>query len=232
MTPVINTSRHQRRLQQAFGLEGHPPAPTLAPEIVPVTLVEDLSPTAGSGEPGAPGAGIPVLDPSDPFTARQFEKWHTAPAAGAGTYASITFVNPRDSGVIAMLTQWTGTSSTDFTQSPFVATSTILAPSIAERGYLRDTRLLAPGVDSLLTNVSQCGMVAASSGVAPTANRPGIKTGPAGVSNTPGDIRYIGYILRPNSHIVFRGTGANQPIWLGIIWSERQVLPGEADGRG
>lgn len=228
--PIIQTTGSQRKLQQQYGLEGHPPAPTLAPEIVPVTIVDDLSAGASAGQPGAPGAGIPILDPSDPFIVKQYEKSSASPDPGPGRWAQNIFVNPRGSGVIAMITSWAGTSNGDISQTPFLTSSTILGVLAAEKGFLRDTRLLVPGDDSLIAPVSQCGIVTADAPDAGDQSRPSIKTGPAGVSNTPRDVRFLGYVLRPNSTIVWTCTIASEPIWTFLVWTERAIFPGEPNG--
>lgn len=227
--PVIQSPRQQRRLQQALELEGSPPAPTVSPEIVPVIITDDLSP----GAQGGPSAvGIPPIDPADPFTPIQYEKFSNSPAV-AGQYSQNVFVNPRGSGIMAMITQWTGTSNGDFSQAVFIATSTAVIPSTlvaGERGYMNDGRLLPVGSDPVLTNLSQCGIFTASTPTAVNARRSNIKTGPSFASNTPGDIRYINYIVRPNMQVTFWSTALNEPIWTYLLWSERAVFPGENDG--
>ena len=226
---IIQTTAAQRRLQLEYGLEGPPPAPTLAEEIVPVTIVGDLTPGGGSsgGQGGDPGAGIPPVDPGDPFTTRQYERALTVPDPGGVLHAQAAFVNPIGSTVIAMLTQLSGTSNVDSSLVPFFATSTILAVSASDVGYLRDMRLLQQGADSLVAPVSQCGWIATSRVAGFDQTRQGIKIAAVSETNGPDRTRFMGYILRPNSHIIFTFTAPSETFTLYTIWTERTALQTE-----
>lgn len=229
--PVIQTTDAQRKLQARYGLEGAPPAPTLAPEIVPVTIVDDLSILGGSGQPG--GVGIPGLLSNDPFTPVAYEKNAQSVAPGVGKFAQTVFSNPKGSGVTALITGWSGTSNTDLSVIFGAQTFTDEILIASNRGYLRDLRaypILVPPITDEDVFLSRCGLTSHPLDDAPTQNRPSIKIVAGGASNTAGDIRYLGYILRPNSWIDCVATVSNQTTRTHWIWSERALLPGEPDG--
>lgn len=76
----------QKRLKKAFGIEGGSPAPSLAPEIVPVVITKDLS----VGDPYATSDDIPYV-----ASATQ--------SAVAGEYSYLGIGNPATSGVVATI---------------------------------------------------------------------------------------------------------------------------------
>ncbi len=226
---IIQTTAAQRRLQLTYGLEGPPPAPTLAEEIVPVTIVDDLTPGSGSsgGQGGEPGAGIPLVDPADPFTVRQYERALGVPDPGGALHGVAAFVNPIGSTVVAMLTQLAGTCNVDGTIVPFFASSTVLAVGAGDVGYLRDMRLIRQGSDSLVAPVSQCGWIATSVAAGFSQARQGIKLAALAETNGPDKTRFMGYVTRPNSHITFTFTIPSETFSIYIIWTERTALQTE-----
>lgn len=75
-----------RKIARRFGIDGYSPAPTLAPEIVPVVTVADLG-DATEEDTGFQRACIS----------------NTQQAAVAGEYSHTMIFNPTDSGVICMV---------------------------------------------------------------------------------------------------------------------------------
>lgn len=235
--PIIQTPGAQRRLQQAYGLLGEPPAPTLSPEIVPVTVVDNLGLGAGATGAGggpAPGAVIPPQD-TGVLASTAYERSIQAVAV-AGQYSTVTFYNPRNSNVLAMISHLSGTAQADGSIFSTIFSSHILAsPTIgADRGYQRDLRNVPPGVDPYLNLRSQCGMFEASTPAAPIVDRGNtvkIASGNNGyATNTPAESRFAGFIFRPNSGITFQFSILNTQWSLDLIWLERQLLDGEPNG--
>lgn len=230
--PIIQDPGAQLRLQAAYKLLGFPPAPTLSPEIYPVTLVDDLSAGAGIGGGGgagpSPGSTIPPVDPGSVLHARLYEKDTITTTPGAGVYATITFVNPAGSGKLALISHLSGTANTDLSVIPVCFASSILVPTAADLGWLKDFREVPPPAGPQQT--SACGVFAATSGVAPGGpERSPIKI-TTGSANTPGESRFLGYVFRPNSGITFKASLSQQLIRLNFTWLERQLLDNEPDG--
>lgn len=120
--PEIQSPDPGRKLQERYNLTGGSPSPFLSPEIVPVTLVDDLT-------------GFDVLEAT-------FERPAFIWISHSGTVPNvpiIRFVNPTDSGVLAIVEKFTVSSSLGSVVTVQRFATTISGTSGARRW--RDSRL-------------------------------------------------------------------------------------------
>jgi hypothetical protein len=82
--PEIQNPEVVRNIEKRYGLKGYPGPGNISPEIVPVTLVDDIT-------------------TSEDLDLHPFQGNLTAAAGGAGTFASTQLWNPASSGKIVTL---------------------------------------------------------------------------------------------------------------------------------
>ena len=197
--PDIQTNDVGRKLQNRYALIGPPPSPFLSPELVPVTIVDDLT----------------QFDLLSPTFERPYEA-ELAVTAGVGFRPQINMINPFDSGVICIVEFMLGSASV-LAQSTHQILDVIGGVIILNRGLPRDMRAgtFAEGA---------CGL---GSSISPTQGLQGRgfwawETVPRGRELTPVDV-----ILRPGTFLQSTFQVLDQTFSLYFRWRERLVLEGD-----
>jgi len=191
--PEIQSSDPGRKLRERYDLVGASPAPFLAPELVPVVIVDDLT----------------EFDVLSAEFERPCTVHETQGAPGAGVHAVVMLANPSGSGVLAIGDDvYLSTAPGGRINWRLFAS----APVIADHGQFRDSRL--PGTPA-------CGSVATTSGVAPDDDWQ-IQLADLSI-DTAGVIYPLPYVISPGFVLQMKISITNISLSASIRWRERTL---------
>lgn len=195
--PDIQVADVGRKLRDRYRLTGPPPAPFLGPELVPVVLVDDLT-------------GLDVYDRAFLRPAVAWDTQTSGANPGVNDSAVIQFVNPTNSGVLAVLEFGVFGNPTSAGEITITGpTSTSNSPDKA--AFWRDSRLDGTPV---------CGTRGFNQGIS-------LKVVPryyiSSPGETPQDRVELPWVLEPGFALFFVLDHASSTVQASIYWRERAL---------
>jgi len=197
--PEIQNPEIVRNIEKRYNIRGYPGPGILAPEIVPVSIVDDIT-----GE-------------ADRETHPYWGYLQQA-AGGAGTYAAIALVNPSESGVIVQVTavNWqAGTSGGAVNMRRNVTATPTGAVGTADKNL--DGRSAASATAYLKKEASGAQIT------------PEFYVVQNGTATTHLELLPYNIILEPTNTFWVQAVTANINIHVNFIWTERPLTVADSD---